>query len=154
LLLLVPLLKLLRLLLVMLFRLLLSGLVGIPLRNPLIFVLLLLLEFLPLLLLLSVEFVLLLLIFPIATGCSVRGSSRALHRWKVSGMHRTRSWAFWTRSRVFGTRSRVFWTSMPAAAIRWRVISSSGLFGGDSVVELGGPGSCGYRRFSVVVGRV
>src|SRR5260370_23445233 len=82
----VSLLQLLRLLLVALFYLLLSRFIGISLRQPLVFLLLLLLEFLPLLFLLRELLFLLLLVLlvQLRLACTCRTASR--RRRKVARM--------------------------------------------------------------------
>ena len=82
-----PLIHLLRLLLVPLLHLLLSGFVGILFRQLRVLLLLLLLEFLPLLILLGDQLVLLLLVFPVLLGISGVGSG-AFNGRKLVGMDR------------------------------------------------------------------
>ena len=122
------------LLLVPLFHLLLVGAVGLLMLHPLVFLILFLLELLPLLLLFGKEFVLLLLMFPVLLRFS---GSRSLHWWKVFGMDR-------------GMRTRVFATILGTSPIGGRVVRSSGLSGRNTTAKFVSTGSRGNRRLAMV----
>ena len=130
-------LHLLSLLLVPLLDLLSSGFIGILFRQPLVLLLLLLLEFLPLLVLLGEHLVLLLLVFPVAVGVSGVGSG-ALHRRKVF--------------RVDGCSGTILTARPVAPAIGRRVVRRSRFFGGYGSVKICRPGSSGNGRPAMVGG--
>ena len=91
------LLQLLCLLLVSLLHLLLAGIIGLLLRHPPMFLVLLLLQLLPLRILVRDQLILLLQVFLVQLPVSSVGSRRAFVRWKVVGVN----WRMRAASRSF-----------------------------------------------------
>ena len=125
------------LLLMPLFHLLPLRLAVSVLRNTLVFLLLFLLESLPLLLLLRKQFLLLLLVFPVAVGIACFRRRRPFYRWEVFGMH---------------TRPTALSSRLLGSTIGRRLIRSAGFSGSHNrpTTKLRRPGGAGYRRFAMI----
>ena len=131
-----PFLKLLRLLLMPLLHLLLSRFIGILLDHLLVLFLLLLLELLPLLILLLLKFRLLSLVLLIQFLVPGVGGARAIHWRKLIWMRRIGATSS-TRVRRTG------------CAIRWRMVRSPGLTGGNRIPSAELPCSLGGRYWRI-----
>ena len=153
-----------RLLLVLLFQLLLSGLIDRRLREPLMILLLPGLEFLPLIDLLYLELLLLLLVFLVLPGVAGVWSGEVFRWWNILGMD-CGAWA-----RGLGGRAIVIDVGARSLDVRascligragrvirgrgWCAVNSSTFSGGycTAVLEGAGPGGSSDRRLAVVGG--